>query len=101
MDMKASEVIVRMLQEALQTREPLTQNFIRQLHQTLLREDYTIYRNMPDGTPRSYTIHAGQYKTHPNSVITRHGDRFGYASPEETPAMMSDLVDWYNETEAS
>lgn len=101
MDMKASEVSVRMLQEALQTREPLTQNFIRQLHQTLLREDYTVYRNMPDGTPRSYTIHAGQYKTRPNSVITRYGDRFDYASPEETPAMMSDLVDWYNEAEAS
>lgn len=44
----------------------------------------------------SFVIHAGQYKTRPNSVITRYGDRFEYASPEETPALMSDLVDWYN-----
>lgn len=43
------------------------------------------------------TIHAGQYKTRPNSVITRYGDRFDYASPEETPALMADLVRWYNE----
>lgn len=47
----------------------------------------------------SYVIHAGQYKTRPNSVITRYGDRFEYASPEETPALMSDLVNWYNEEE--
>ena len=33
-------------------------------------------------------------------MITRYGDRFDYASPEETPALMTDLVDWYNEEEA-
>ena len=43
--------------------------------------------------------HAGQYKTRPNSVITRYGDRFEYASPEETPGLMGDLVDWYNAAE--
>ena len=46
-------------------------------------------------------IHAGQYKTRPNSVITRYGDRFEYASPEETPALMTDLVNWYNRAEQS
>ena len=40
-----------------------------------------------------------QYKTRPNSVITRYGDRFEYASPEETPGLMGDLVDWYNAAE--
>lgn len=55
---------------------PLTQNFIRTLHKTLLRKDYTIYHNLPGGQTTSYTIHAGQYKTCPNSVITRYGDRF-------------------------
>ena len=37
-------------------------------------------------------LHAGIYKTRPNSVITRYGDRFEYASPEETPALMTDLL---------
>ena len=62
----------------------------------MLREDYTEYRTLPNGVQTSFVIHAGQYKTRPNSVITRYGDRFEYASPEETPALMSDLVDWYN-----
>ena len=96
-DMKASEVSVHMMEEAAVNRqEPLTQNFIRALHRTLLREDYTEYRTLPNGAQTSFVIHAGQYKTRPNSVITRYGDRFEYASPEETPALMSDLVDWYN-----
>lgn len=100
-DMAASNVALNMMkEESLVKAMPLTQNFIRTLHQTLLREDYTVYRNLPGGVQTSYTIHAGQYKTRPNSVITRYGDRFEYASPEETPALMSDLVDWYNQAEA-
>ena len=99
-EMTASNVGLRMMKEEAKAKEtPLTQNFIRTLHQTLLREDYTVYRNLPDGVPTSYVIHAGQYKTRPNSVITRYGDRFEYASPEETPSLMADLVDWYNKAE--
>ena len=99
-DMKASNVgLQMMLAESSDRQLPLTQNFIRMLHRTLLREDYTVYRMLPGGVQTSYVIHAGQYKTRPNSVITRYGDRFEYASPEETPALMTDLVDWYNAAE--
>ena len=99
-EMTASNVGLQMMSdEAMQRDMPLTQNFIRMLHQTLLREDYIVYRDLPGGMQNSYTIHAGQYKTRPNSVITRYGDRFEYASPEETPALMADLVNWYNAEE--
>lgn len=99
-EMKASNIGLKMmLMESTESKLPLTQNFIRTLHHTLLREDYVVYRTLPGGVQTSYTIHAGQYKTRPNSVITRYGDRFEYASSEETPALMTDLVDWYNEEE--
>ena len=99
-EMTASNVGLRMMTEEARLKEaPLTQNFIRTLHQTLLREDYTVYRNLPGGVLTSYVIHAGEYKTRPNSVITRYGDRFEYASPEETPSLMADMVDWYNKAE--
>ena len=99
-DMKASQVSVEMVMEAVRDRNmPLTQNFIRQLHKVLLREDYTVYRELPGGGQTSNTVHAGQYKTRPNSVITRYGDRFEYASSEETASLMGDLVDWYNSAE--
>lgn len=101
-EMAASNVGLKMMkEEALLKETPLTQHFIRTLHKTLLREDYTVYRTLPGGVQTSYVIHAGQYKTRPNSVITRYGDRFEYATPEETPALMSDLVDWYNDAERS
>ena len=99
-EMTASNVGLKMMgEEAAMKEMPLSQHFIRILHKTLLREDYTVYRNLPGGQQTSYVIHAGQYKTRPNSVITRYGDRFDYASPEETPSLMTDLVDWYNEEE--
>ena len=99
-EMAASNVGLRMMTDEAAIKDmPLTQNFIRTLHKTLLREDYTVYRNLPGGVQSSYVIHAGQYKTRPNSVITRYGDRFEYASPEETPSLMADLVDWYNVAE--
>ena len=99
-EMTASNVGLNMMSVEAQAKDiPLSQNFIRTLHQTLLREDYTVYRKLPGGETTSYTIHAGQYKTRPNSVITRYGDRFEYASPQETPSLMADLVDWYNQAE--
>lgn len=101
-EMKASHVGFKMMEEEARLKNtPLSQNFIRELHKVLLREDYMVYKNLPGGFTTSYMIHAGQYKTRPNSVITRYGDRFDYASPEETPALMADLVDWYNEAEQS
>lgn len=99
-EMKAHNVCLKMIRtEAGEKDKPLTETFIRQLHHTLLREDYTVYRQQTDGTATSYVIHAGVYKTRPNSVITSTGERFEYASPEETPALMTDLVSWYNEEE--
>ena len=98
-EMKAHNVGLKMMQTEATTKTPLTGTFIRQLHQTISREDYTVYRQLPDGNTTSYVIHAGQYKTRPNSVITVTGERFEYASPEETPALMADLIQWYNEEE--
>ncbi len=100
-EMKASNVGLKMMTEEANEKQPLTETFIRQLHHTLLREDYTVYTTLPGGLQSSYVVHAGSYKTRPNSVITRYGDHFEYASPEETPALMYDLVNWYNEAEVS
>ncbi|MBQ6723160.1 MAG: Fic family protein [Paludibacteraceae bacterium] len=98
--MKAHQVALKMVQQAALEKEqrPLTETFIRQLHQTMLREDYTVYKEI-NGQPVQYTVHAGIYKTRPNSVITVTGEKFEYASPEETSALMTDLVSWYNAAE--
>ena len=100
-EMKASNVGLQMVKdEALNQEHHLTEYFIRVLHQKLLREDYVYHAVRPDGKEVSYTIHAGQYKTRPNSVETKTGEVFEYASPEETPALMKDLLEWYVAAEA-
>ena len=97
-EMKAHNVCLKMMiEEAKEKDKPLTEYFIRILHQTMLREDYIVYRQLPGGETTSYVVHAGCYKTRPNSVITPTGERFEYASPEETAALMTDLVSWYNQ----
>lgn len=99
-EMKAHNIGLKMMiEEAHNQERQLSETFIRQLHHTLLREDYQVYRESPSGVTTSYTVHAGRYKTRPNSVITATGERFEYASPEETPALMSDLIEWYKEAE--
>ena len=99
-EMKAHNIGLKMVLEEAATNNPLTETFIRQLHKVLLREDYVVYRNLPGGVTTSYTVHAGCYKTRPNSVITPSGERFEYASPEETPMLMSDIIQWYQTEEA-
>lgn len=101
-EMKAHDVCLKMMQEeAAEKEKPLTEVFIRQLHHVMLREDYSVTRKLPSGSITTHTVHAGTYKTRPNSIITRTGERFEYASPEETPSLMYDLVNWYNKAESA
>lgn len=95
--MKASNVGLQMIiEQSKKKQEELSQVFIRNLHRILLVEDYQVHTMLEGNIPTTYTIHAGQYKTRPNSVITRYRDVFQYTSPEQTPALMTDLIDWYN-----
>jgi Fic family protein len=96
-EMKAHNVGLEMMKrEARDKERPLSESFIRELNSTILAGDF--YKTSNDGEYR-YKIHTGVYKTRPNSVITHSGELFDYASPEETPSMMTDLVNWYREME--
>ena len=75
----------------------LTENFIRELHQLLLKEPYEVDAITPKGKPTKRKIAVGQYKTMPNHVKTVTGEMFYFATPEETPAKMHDLLVWFNE----
>jgi len=75
----------------------LTENFIRELHQLLLKESYEVDAITPEGKTTKRKIAVGQYKTMPNHVKTVTDEMFYFATPEETPAKMHDLLVWYNE----
>ncbi|MDX2189619.1 MAG: Fic family protein [Bacteroidota bacterium] len=74
---------------------PLTQNFIRELHKLILKEPYEKKAISPDGNLIVRKIEIGVYKNQPNHVLLPSGEIFYFASPEETPAKMHDLLEWY------
>lgn len=75
----------------------ISQHFIRELHQLILKQNYQAPAITPTGEKITRTIQAGQYKTTPNHVLTVTGKTFYFATPEETPAKMTDLVDWFRD----
>jgi Fic family protein len=76
---------------------PLSENFIRELHTLLLKAPYEVEAITPDGQPTKKRINIGSYKTSPNHVKTKTGEIFYFATPEETPSKMTDLLNWYRE----
>jgi Fic family protein len=76
---------------------PLTEKFIRELHTLLLREPSYKDAVTAEGKPTRRRIEVGKYKTQPNHVITVTGEPFYFASPEETPARMQELIAWFRQ----
>jgi len=74
---------------------PLSERFIRELHQLILKAPYEVDAITPSGKPTKKTVKVGTYKTTPNHVKTATGAIMHFATPEETPAKMQGLIDWY------
>lgn len=96
-EMKSHDVALKMVQEeASDIERPLTEQFIRQLNERLLVRPFYKEAITPDGQQTRKQVIPGQYKSSPNSVRLQNGEVFHYAAPDEVPALMSELVEWYN-----
>lgn len=96
-EMKSHDVGLKMMhEEAVDIERPLTEQFIRQLNGLLLVRPFWKDAQTADGLATRKEIIPGQYKTTPNSVRLQNGEIFHYASPEETRAKMTELVEWFN-----
>ena len=86
---------IKWVEEVIKKQDNLTQYFIRSLHKLILKEPYQIDAITLDGKATKKMVKIGEYKTSPNHVKTKTGEIFYFASPEETPAKMGDLIKWY------
>lgn len=86
---------IKWIEELVHQDFPINEAFIRQLHTLLLKESYEVSAITPDGQPTKKQIQVGQYKSTPNHVLTKTGEIFRFATPEETPAKMHDLIEWF------
>jgi len=83
--------------DVIKEERPMNESFICQLHQLLLKEPYEVDAITPDGQPTKKMVKVGEYKSTPNHVLTATGEIFRFASPEETPSKMRDLIEWFRE----
>jgi len=98
-EMTGHDQAVKWVEDVVKEGRPLTETFIRELHLLILKEPYESPTITPEGIPAKRIIRVGVYKSVPNHVLTPTGEIFRFATPEETPAMMHDLISWYRQKE--
>lgn len=95
LDIRRHREVIDFLEGFVRTDDPLTLAVIRELHKLLMGETYEVEAETPDGKRFKRDERGGEFKTHPNHVRTATGEMHYYATPEETPARMGDLMDAY------
>ena len=84
---------VKWLEELTLENRPITEQFIRELHKLVFKEHREIHE-LKNGIPTVRRLKVGQYKSSPNHTKTPTGETRYFASPEETPSKMADMIDW-------
>ncbi|WP_452222306.1 Fic family protein [Lacinutrix salivirga] len=96
-EMTGHNEAINLIIDVVDGERPLNQTFICEIHKLLLKEPYEVDAITPDGKPTKKLVNVGEYKKTQNHVKTKTGEIFRFAEPEETPAKMTDLLDWYRE----
>lgn len=96
LDIKGHNDAINFMLDMIHDNRKLNETDIRSLHKMVLGENYYKEAKTTEGIPTKKLINVGQYKTEPNHVRTVTGEIHYYASPEETPAKMQELLSWYN-----
>ena len=96
LDIKGHNEAIDFMMAMIHDERDLNETDIRNLHKLILGENYRKNAITSTGKPTKKLIKVGQYKTEPNHVQTSTGEIHYYASPEETPAKMQELMIWYN-----
>ncbi|WP_103071240.1 Fic family protein [Aquimarina sediminis] len=96
LDIKGHNEAIDFMMDMVASKRDLNETDIRSLHKLVLGKDYHNDAVTKDGLKTKKLIQSGIYKTSPNHVQTATGEIHYYATPEETPIKMKELVDWYN-----
>lgn len=95
LEMKAHDVGIEHARTLATDKDRLiSESDIRDLNRIILKEPFWKKAETADGQSTRKEIIPGDYKTTPNSVRQANGEIMSFASVEETPARMGDLVTW-------
>ena len=73
----------------------LSEDFIKQIHESILLEPYEVQSFTKKGKPILKMVEIGKYKQTPNYIFAQSGKILNFATPEETPEKMRELLDWF------
>ncbi|MGK2941708.1 MAG: Fic family protein [Immundisolibacter sp.] len=93
-EMRGHDVAIELVRSLAREDRPLGEGDLRDLNRIVLKEGFWRVAQTPGGEPTRKWIEPGRYKSQPNHVITATGELFHFATPQETPARMADLVHW-------
>lgn len=94
--MRAHDVAVHLVKTwAFDADRSLTEADIRELNKVILVEPFFKEALTADGQETRKLIQIGEFKSTPNSVRLSSGALFEFALPNETPALMQVLTEWY------
>ena len=99
LDIKGHNEAIDFMLDMIYDERTLNEADIRSLHKLVLGDNFKKSAKTLDGKPTTKLIKSGQYKTEPNHVETSTGEIHYYATPEDTPVKMQELISWYNKVE--
>lgn len=73
----------------------MTEDFIKQIHESILIEPYEVQSFTKKGKPILKMVEIGKYKQTPNYSFGHNGKVLEFSTPEETPEKMRELLDWF------
>lgn len=97
LDIRGHNEAINFLLSIVKDTRPISEADIRAMHAMILVEPYDVKAQTADGLPTTKRITLGEYKTQSNHVKTATGETHYYATPEETPIKMRELMEWYAE----
>jgi Fic family protein len=96
LDIKGHNDAIDFMMDMVKNERKMNETDIRNLHMLVLGKEYYNDAVTKEGLKTKKLIQSGKYKTSPNHVQTATGEIHYYATPEETPIKMKELVDWFN-----
>lgn len=84
------------LHEVIRGKRKLTESLIKELHAVLMKDNDFIYVRGGHDQVIKKPFQAGQYKTHPNHVLTLSGKIHYYTDPLHVKDEMEKLLNWYH-----
>ena len=97
-EMSAHDVAFQLIKDwAADKDRHLTEKDIKELNETILVKPFWKEAETEDGNPTRRKIDVGTYKKFPNSVRLSSGKIFEYASVQDTPIEMGELMKWYTD----